>query len=378
MNDIDREYLRLLKKTLEEGIKRPSRAGNVISIFGEQIKFDLKKGFPILTTKKVFTKGVLYELLWFLQRYTNYHQSMNIEYLYRNGVHIWDDDAYRWYKEWIEKHIIDKESQFYFTMPTNDDTVRQKDGSYIHPQFQIWLENDERKNDISFLKNLTQSEFNDLVLQKVEINLKSNDEKYRFGDLGKVYGAQWRMWGEESIDQLGMIIDKLKTNPNDRRLLCTAYNPSYLDKVALPPCHVMFQFYARPLTEEEFKRYKGRKKNPPTYALSCMWTQRSCDLFLGVTFNIVSYAFLTHMVAKLVNMVPDMLIGSLGDCHIYEAHLDAVNEQLSRNGSDIYPHLIINGKQKTLEDFEFEDFEIDDYYSDGVIRAPLMTGLEKK
>lgn len=402
MTECDKTYLSLLRDIMENGVEKDTRAGRVKSVFGRQLRFDLKKGFPLLTTKKVFTKGVIHELLWFLQRPFNSHGSMNIEYLVRNGVHIWDDDAYRWFRTEIsnkQENIKD------ILVCVNDDEKEEK------PIYESWIEKDVRMQDLNWLKNITKEEFLDLTLQKVEI-WGSFMSRYRFGDLGPVYGKQWRSFGESGVDQIQNIINTLKTNPNDRRMLCVAFNPDQLENMALPPCHVMFQFYTRELTHKErmkifnerymkgeipkkwhdwFKEYSKNTEEGedvsmpndgsdydladiPKYGLSCMYSMRSNDEFLGQPFNTVSYGLLTHMIAKLVNMAPDELIASLGDCHIYEAHFDAVNEQLSRNGSDIAPKLVIHGNQKSIEDFKFEDFEISDYNPDSPIKAPLLVG----
>jgi thymidylate synthase len=344
---------------------------------------------------------------------------MNIEYLIRNGVHIWDDDAYRWYKEWVNKNREELANAKYyrFVVCTGDDDIGKS------PNFEYWIEGETRKNDIEWFENLTKDEFLDLVLQKVEIQpdlknlLARPNIFYRFGDLGPIYGTQWRAFGNgifrsKKNDQIQNIINTLKTNPNDRRMLCVAFNPDQLENMALPPCHVMFQFYTRELSNTErmkifnerymkgeipqkyhdwFAEYSKNTKEGedvsmpsdgsnydvadiPKYALSCMYTMRSNDIFLGSPFNISSYGILTCMIAKLVNMIPDELVASLGDCHIYKAHFDAVKEQLARNGSDIIPKLIIKGSQKSIEDFKYEDFEILDYYPDPVIKAPLLVG----
>lgn len=408
MNEVDKQYLSLLEEIVRFGVEKDTRAGKVKSLFGKQLRFGLQKGFPLLTTKKVFTKGVIHELLWFLQRPYNSHGSMNIEYLIRNGVHIWDDDAYRWFKDKIAKEI--KPTKYLVCLDDNDD-------EFIHnivkrkTNFEYWIENEARLKDETWLQNITKEEFLDLTLQRVEI-CGSYMSRYRFGDLGPVYGAQWRHFGDTSLDQIYEIINTLKTNPNDRRMLCLAYNPSALEDMALPPCHVMFQFYARELSRDERmrifnKRYMNGEipkkwhdwfaeysKNTdddedvsmpddgsdydladiPKYGLSCMWTQRSVDSFLGLPFNIASYAALTHIIAKLTNMVPDELIGSLGDCHIYDAHMDAVKEQLSRKGSEHAPKLEIVGEQKEVEDFKFEDFKIMGYEPNPPIKAPLLVG----
>ena len=408
MNEVDKQYLQLLSDIMDNGVEKDTRAGRVKSLFGKQLRFDLQKGFPLLTTKKVFTKGVIHELLWFLQRPYNSHGSMNIEYLIRNGVHIWDDDAYRWFKDKIAKEI--KPTKYLVCLDDNDD-------EFIHnivkrkTNFEYWIENEARLKDETWLQNITKEEFLDLTLQRVEI-CDSYMSRYRFGDLGPVYGAQWRHFGDTSLDQIHEIINTLKTNPNDRRMLCLAYNPSALEDMALPPCHVMFQFYARELSRDERmrifnKRYmngeipkkwyewfdeysKDVKEGEdvalpvdgsdydiaeiPRYALSCMWTQRSVDVPLGLPFNIASYALLTYMIAEVTNMLPDELIASLGDTHIYMNQMDGVMEQLNRKGNDQLPKLEINRKVEIIEDFKFEDFEIKGYNPDPPIKYPLSVG----
>ena len=396
MTQTDKVYLDLLKDVIKNGIEKNTRAGRVKSVFGRQLRFDLKEGFPLLTTKKIFTKGVIQELLWFLQKPYNSHGSMNIEYLIRNGVHIWDDDAYRWFKQTVVNKFINNADRNVFFVCLNDDYGKNADKK---PLLEYWIENENKHNDIEWLNNITKEEFIDLTLNKVEIH-GSWMSIYRFGDLGPVYGKQWRAFGNESIDQISNIIETLKTNPNDRRMLCVAFNPEQLEEMALPPCHVMMQFYTRELSNKErwelYKKkigetedYQKAVNNPletelekklnesgiPVYGLSCMWTQRSVDCGLGLCFNISSYGFLTYMIGKLVNMEPDELIGSLGDCHIYEEHFDAVKEQLNRNGSDMLPKLIIHGNQRSIEDFKYEDFEIIGYNPDPSIKAPLLVGM---
>lgn len=407
MNNVDEQYLSLLKDIVENGVEKDTRAGRVKSIFGKQMRFDLKEGFPLLTTKKVFTKGVIHELLWFLQRPYNSHGSMNIEYLVRNGVHIWDDDAYRWFKTEIAEGFSKRPLRNEFFVCTNDDEGKN---AHKKPTYEYWIENELRHRDIEWLKNITKEEFIDLTLQRVEIH-GSFMSIYRFGDLGPVYGKQWRAFGNSGTDQIQSIINTLKTNPNDRRMLCVAYNPDELEDMALPPCHVMFQFYTRELTKNErmkifnrrymngqipkkwydwFEEYsKGTEEGMdvampndgssydiadiPKYGLSCMWTQRSCDVPLGIPFNIASYALLTHMIAEVVNMEPDELIASLGDCHIYMNQMDGVKEQLSRKGNKL-PKLEINRKVDSVEDFRFEDFVIKNYNPDPPIKYPLSVG----
>ena len=366
MNKADKCYIDLLNDIMENGVEKKTRAGDVLSVFGRQLRFDLKKGFPLLTTKKVFMKGIAHELLWFLQRPFNSHGSMNIEYLVRNGVHIWDDDAYRWFKEWVDKHIIEPVNMDYVLFVcTNDDEKEKK-----QPSLEYWIENESKGNNLEWLLNISKDEFIDLTLQKVEIQLKNtgllNGKVYRFGDLGPIYGTQWRAFGngifrDKKNDQIQRIIDTLKTNPNDRRMLCVAFNPGQLDNMALPPCHVMFQFYTREIS-------------PGKYGLSCMWTQRSVDVCCGLPFNIASYALLTHIIAHLVGMIPDELVGSLGDCHIYKNHIDGVNEQLKRLGNDTLPTLKIKRKVESIEDFKYDDFQILGYSPDPPIKYQLNVG----
>lgn len=407
MNATDKTYLDLLKDILENGVEKDTRAGRVKSVFGRQLRFDLKKGLPLLTTKKVFTKGVIHELLWFLKHPMNSHGSMNIEYLVRNGVHIWDDDAYRWFKTETVKHFSKTPSKNAFYVCTNVDD----DNPYKKPNLELWSENEKRREDVEWLKNITKEEFLELTLQRVEIH-GSWMRIYRFGDLGPIYGKQWRSFGESGADQIQDIIKTLKTNPNDRRMLCVAFNPDQLDEMALPPCHVMFQFYTRELSHKErmkifnerymngqipqkyhdwFKEYsRNTPENMdvtmpsdgsdfdiaeiPKYGLSCMWTQRSVDVPLGLCWNISSYGLLTYMIAKLVNMVPDELIGSLGDCHIYSNQMDGVQEHLKRNGYDELPKLVIEGIQNCVEDFKYEDFNFIGYKCDPPIKMPLSVG----
>lgn len=408
INEVDRGYQYLLHDIMSHGQPKETRAGKVKSLFGKHFKIDLKKGFPLLTTKKVFTKGILHELLWFLQRPCNSHGSSNIEYLVRNNVHIWDDDAFRWFKEWVTKEIAFEHKDYNFVIADGDDEV----GNDV--SFEWWMWNDAKKNGIHWLLTLTKEEFLMHVLERLEIRVDGG-KIYRFGDLGPVYGKQWRKFDgkNKTVDQIENIIKTLKTNPNDRRLLCVAYNPSILGEVALPPCHVMMQFYTRKLSElERWEAYRKKHKNEPlnengtnkyidiygeainpwttrkykdelnkeldkeripVYGLSCMWTQRSVDVCCGLPFNIASYAFLTYMIANIVNMEPDILIGSLGDCHIYENHFEGVEEQLKRKGNDL-PTLTINRKVGTIDQFRFEDFVLENYNPDPPIKYPLNVG----
>lgn len=354
MTKTDREYLNLLQDIVDNGSDRLTRSGLVRSVFGRQMRFDLRESFPLLTTKKVFMKGVIHELLWFLQRPYNSHMSMNIEYLIRNGVHIWDDDAYRWFKTEIVPHYKGKIKDILVCV--TDDEV----GETKNPAYEYWIENDLRKNDEEWLESLTKEDFLYLTSERVELR-GAFMSTYRFGDLGPIYGKQWRAFGGSYKDQIGEIINTLKTNPNDRRMLCLAFNPDQIDNMALPPCHVMMQFYTRKLTEDK-------------YGLSCMFTMRSNDLPCGTPFNIASYGLLTHMIAHIVGMIPDELIYSVGDAHIYMNQMEGVQEQLSREGSDNLPQLKIRRTVSDINDFKFEDFEIVNYTPDAPIKFPLSVG----
>ena len=407
MNVIDKTYLDLLKDILENGVEKDTRAGRVKSVFGRQLRFDLKKGLPLLTTKKVFTKGVIHELLWFLKHPMNSHGSMNIEYLVRNGVHIWDDDAYRWFKTETVKHFSKTPSKNAFYVCTNVDD----DNPYKKPNLELWSENEKRREDVEWLKNITKEEFLELTLQRVEIH-GSWMRIYRFGDLGPIYGKQWRSFGKSGADQIQDIIKTLKTNPNDRRMLCVAFNPDQLDEMALPPCHVMFQFYTRELSHKErmkifnerymngqipqkyhdwFKEYsRNTPENMdvtmpsdgsdfdiaeiPKYGLSCMFNMRSQDYILGNPFNILSYALLTHMIANIVGMIPDELVCTIGDCHVYLNQMEGIEELLKREGSDKTPQLKIKRKVENIDDYTFDDFEIINYEPNPPIKFPLSVG----
>jgi thymidylate synthase len=264
-----RQYHDLLRLVLEEGQPRADRTGTgTLSIFGAQARYDLRPsgpGFPLLTTKKLHVKSIIYELLWFLRGDTN------IKYLNEHGVTIWD--------EWA-------------------------------------------------------------------------DEK---GNLGRVYGAQWRDWRGGNgvrVDQIDNLIAQIKKNPNSRRLIVSAWNPAEIDTMALPPCHVLFQFYIQ----------DGE--------LSCQLYQRSADLFLGVPFNIASYALLTMMVAQVVDLTPGDFVHTFGDLHLYNNHLDQAREQLTRECRSL-PRMNLNPRVKNIHDFKFEDFELVDYNPHPSIKAPI-------
>ena len=293
-----RQYLDLLDKICREGVVRDDRTGTgTKGIFGYQMRFNLSEGFPLLTTKRVFLKGVIHELLWFLKGDTN------IKYLVDNGVHIWDSDAFRYYNELCVKHGI---------LPVDMDT---------------------------FLGAL---------------GVESPIEGYKFGDLNHVYGYQWRSWPKangESIDQIKEVIETIKKNPSSRRMIVSAWNVADVGSMALPPCHTMFQFFVA----------EGK--------LSCQLYQRSGDVFLGVPFNIASYALMTMMIAKECGLEAGEFIHTLGDAHLYLNHLDQAAEQLSRDTRSL-PRMILADRD-SIFDYTYDDFTLEGYDPHPAIKAPL-------
>jgi thymidylate synthase len=260
------QYETLLKHVLDNGISKSDRTGTgTKSVFGYQMRFDLQKGFPLITTKKIHIKSIIYELLWFLKGETN------ISYLNEHGVKIWD--------EWADKN----------------------------------------------------------------------------GELGPIYGYQWRNWiapDGKHIDQIANVIETLKNNPDSRRIIVSAWNVGDIDKMAIPPCHSFFQFYVA----------DGK--------LSCQMYQRSADMFLGVPFNIASYALLTMMIAQVCDLKLGDFVHTLGDTHIYNNHFEQVNLQLSREPRP-YPKMILNDKVKSIFDFKYEDFILENYDPYPLIKAPI-------
>jgi thymidylate synthase len=368
--NIEKQYLKLLKDILDNGVEKQDRTGTgTISVFGRQIRHDMSKGFPLLTTKKMYWKGIVTELLWFLRGDTN------IKYLVDNDCHIWDGDAIKNY----EKH----------------------------------------NGEIDWGPFVTKEE------AFIEMIKTDNEFAKKWGELGPVYGKQWRKWenygfrgvqnglldcgliSQEDVDkkmyvdQIQNLINDLKTNPDSRRLMVNAWNVGELDQMVLPPCHYSWQVYTRELSlEERIRMYaliEGQTyeefvmnwdtdkqwledlsdTNIPTRAISLMWNQRSVDTFLGLPFNIASYGLLLEILAKEVNMVPDELIGNLGDVHLYKNHIEQAKEQITRellklptlkivNGLDIVN--IKDGKQDRFGRFETW---IENYQSHPTIKAPL-------
>ena len=296
-----KQYLDLLTRIKTEGAVKTDRTGTgTKSVFGHQMRFDLSQGFPLLTTKKVFLKGIIHELLWFLNGDTN------IKYLVDNGVHIWDNDAYRYYNELCVKEGV---------LP------------------------------------VTMEEF----LRAAQEGIDSPIEGYKFGDLNHVYGYQWRSWPRpngEAIDQIQQAVDLIKNNPDSRRIIVSAWNVADVEKMALPPCHTLFQFYVA----------DGR--------LSCMLYQRSADTFLGVPFNIASYALLTMMMAQVCGLKPGEFVHTTGDTHLYLNHFEQVEEQLSRTPRKL-PNMRINPDVKSIFDFKYEDFTLENYDPYPTIKAPM-------
>ncbi|GAB1613708.1 thymidylate synthase [Mammaliicoccus lentus] len=315
MNNFDEAYHDLCRKVLNEGENKDDRTGTgTISIFGHQMRFDLSEGFPLLTTKKVSFKLIATELLWFIKGDTN------IRYLLQYKNNIWNEWAF---KKWIESDE--------YTGPDMTDFGRR---SLVNDEF-----NEQYKEQLAIFK--------DKIL---------NDDEFmrKYGDLGNVYGKQWRDWKDQngqSFDQLQTLIDNIKNNPNSRRHIISAWNPTEIDTMALPPCHTLFQFYVK----------DGK--------LSCQLYQRSADIFLGVPFNIASYSLLTHLIAKECNLEVGEFVHTFGDAHIYKNHIDAVEEQLSRSSYNP-PKLNIN-TEKSLFDIDYEDLEIQDYQSHPSIKAPI-------
>ena len=338
MNSLDLRYQKILQDILLEGKEKGDRTGTgTISVFGKQIRHDMSEGFPLLTTKKMAVKTMMTELKWFLKGDTN------IKYLVDNNCHIWDGDAYKAY-------------------PHKDE--------------------------------LTQKEF----IQKI----KSGWEFARnYGELGPIYGKQWREWNvnvphktmdgvyhTRTIDQIQNLINELKTNPNSRRLIVSAWNVGELGEVVLPPCHYGFQVYTRELSDRERYEYwfknnyetgmEYNESNIPNFdddyytttperSISLMWNQRSVDTFLGLPFNIASYGMLLTLLAEEVGMIPGELIGNLGDTHLYSNHVEQAREQIERTSFDL-PKIkvsnidILNGEW---------DYEIKDYEYHPTIKAPL-------
>ena len=375
-NHVDEQYLNLVNEILEKGVEKDTRAGKTLSLFGKQLKFNLKEGLPMLTTKKMFAKGVIHELLWFLKGDTN------IKYLVDNGVHIWDDDAYRYYLTLVDKHneATQTEPEYdWFKRTAITKLSKEEFIEKVKEGAKAWIIVDKKAYIMSSLPNAFEYE-------------------YQFGDLGPVYGHQWRNWN--GIDQVKELIDKLRNNPDDRRLMISAWNVSAIPDMALPPCHYSCQFYTKKMTIKERKQWAIDNRiefehydcysNPsdeeivemldkagvPKRKLSCMFQMRSNDIGCGTAFNWLSYALMTHIIAQCANMDVDELIYTVGDAHIYKNHIEPLKEQLTRN-PHLYalPTLWLNPEKKNIDDFTYEDIKIIGYKSYPAIKMPLNVGL---
>jgi len=355
MNKLDQQYQTLLQTILDFGVEKKDRTGTgTKSIFGYTIRHNMKDGFPLLTTKKMAWKTMVTELLWFLRGDTN------IKYLVDNNCHIWDGDAY---KNYCKKVIRDKDIVYYLK-------------SYSHDT-----------NGVPTIELYSKDEFIERI--------KNDDEFARkWGELGPVYGKQWRSWESKKwfidksgidfldtsyIDQIANLINDLKTNPDSRRLMVNAWNVGEIDQMVLPPCHYGFQVYTRELTWDERHELAETKyqiddvddvldkEGVPTRAISLMWNQRSVDTFLGLPFNIASYGLLLEIIAKEVNMIPDELIGNLGDTHIYLNHIEQAKEQIGREPFEL-PKIII--EHSSLNPVELVH-KLENYQAHPTIKAPL-------
>ena len=316
MSIVEEPYLQLIRDILEKGHEKSDRTGTgTKSLFGYQMRFNLAEGFPLLTTKKVPFGLIKSELLWFLRGDTN------IRFLLEHNNHIWDEWAF---KNWVQS------DEYHGPDMTNFGLRAQEDDNFNK------VYQDEKKK----------------FCQKI---VEDQEFANKFGNLGDVYGAQWRHWqtrNGETIDQIKDVIETIKNNPDSRRMIVTAWNPEDVPLSALPPCHTLFQFYVN----------DGK--------LSCQLYQRSADVFLGVPFNIASYALLTHMIARETGLEVGEFVHTLGDAHIYLNHLDQVNEQLQRKPNDA-PTLWLNPEKKNIMDFEMEDIEVKNYHSHSAIKAPV-------
>jgi thymidylate synthase len=386
MNNLDKQYTDLLQDILDNGYQKGDRTGTgTISTFGRQIRHKMSEGFPLITTKKMYWNGIVTELIWFLRGDTN------IKFLVDNDCHIWDGDAYKNfiknpdYKSKNAADLLGSQAGQLLICPTQEDFINKI------------------KTDDEFAK--------------------------QWGELGPIYGAQWRNWVRgvdydvdyenginDEIDQIANLIQDLKTNPDSRRLMVNAWNVGELDSMVLPPCHYGFQVYTRELSLEEryelvrvnglcpkysFEIEDGKpipnklsesewydKFNVPTRAISLMWNQRSVDVPLGLPFNIASYGLLLEIIGKMVNMVPDELIGNLGDTHIYLNQIDGIKEQLTRQPYSL-PKLNMNTEfwptesgecgvgvlstdvNAIINNIEITDFQIDNYQYHPSIKMPL-------
>jgi thymidylate synthase len=392
MNNLDKSYLELLQDILDNGVTKQDRTGTgTLSVFGRQIRHKMSEGFPLLTTKKMYWKGIVTELLWFLRGDTN------IKYLVDNDCHIWDGDAY---KNYCNSHTEIFVTQEEFIERIKDDDEFAKKWGDLGPvygkQWRSWGRKNVTNYDLKDVKGSNQHK----VIKAIE-----NGE-----DVTK-YGVKIE-YQNNSIDQIANLINDLKTNPDSRRLMVSAWNVGELDQMTLPPCHYGFQVYTRELSLEEKEwqlektncindietdriiygqewekyieeQYEGIESTQgikiPTRAISLMFNMRSNDVPLGLPFNLASYGLLLEMLAKEVNMVPDELIASLGDAHIYVNQIDGVKEQLTRESYQL-PKLVIDqfdetnhyiGDMDDISEYNISQFKLENYKSHPAIKIPL-------
>ena len=382
MNNVDKQYFDMLRHIIKNGNEKMDRTlTGTTSVFSYDMRFDMNEGFPLLTSKKMAWKSMVVELIWFLRGDTN------IKYLVDNGCMIWVGDAYKHYKNGV----------MFSSNPYDRNILSCKPAEGI-----------EGMGSFEIGDDFTREEF----IEKI----KTDDEfAKKWGELGPVYGAQWRNWGGyktshqeqfasggsfggpthitygkiteydvPGVDQIANLIKDLKTNPDSRRLMVNAWNVGELDKMTLPPCHYGFQCYTRELTSGERYRlyemklgvlfsyappeYKLDEENIPKRALSLKWHQRSCDCGLGIPFNIASYGLLLNLLAKEVNMIPEELIFSGGDCHIYLNHIEPIKQQLKQK---TYKLPTIEIADKSIFDMDFNDIKLIGYESSPSIPMPL-------
>jgi thymidylate synthase len=379
-NNIDKQYQDLLRDILYHNNPKVDRTGTgTISVFGRQIRHKMSEGFPLLTTKKMPFKTMVTELLWFLRGDTN------IKFLVDNGCHIWDGDAFKNYISKTNEYKgdwPDTMETFIERIKTDDEFAKKWGslGSIYGKQWRDWGRKNVTNYDLKDVKGSDQPK----VLEAIK-----NGE-----DVTK-YGVKIE-YQNNSIDQIANLINDLKTNPDSRRLMVNAWNVGELDQMVLPPCHYGFQVYTRELSESErFNWYGNRigshmhhdhivqemnQENVPTRAISLMWNQRSVDTFLGLPFNIASYGLLLEIIAKEVNMIPDELIGNLGDVHLYSNHIEQAKLQIDRDGFGLptLKHMKTEAFYKSLSEdvslvthLDNTDFEMENYQSHPSIKAPL-------
>lgn len=360
-----KQYLDLLQNIIDNGVEKESGRANMPNTIGISkgiIEMNLQNGFPLLTTKKIYWKGIVHELLWFLKGDTN------IKYLVDNNVNIWNGDAYRWYLKYCT-HVVNQDEVY--TMDEFIEKIKEGD-----------------------LMQITKGTY-----WKAPRFLEGIVSTYKLGDLGKVYGYQWR--NQNGVDQIKEVLNTLKSNPYSRYHIIDAWNKADFKDMALPPCHLLYQFIVRPLTQEEriaqltiddvqinndinnnneegVNAYLNNAGIPKFY-LDLNLYQRSCDTFLGVPFNIASMSLLLKIFARACNMLEGVATWIGGDTHLYVNHIDAVKEQLSRVPMKL-PQLFIKKELHNLEDIlqlRIEDFELVGYKSYPAIKAELFTGLKK-